>query len=301
MKPITFILIGILIGASVGVGAAYFFILPNLVKPQMEELSQRLSEVESSIGLLAEIQSRAEDRLSGVEETIKSIGPLANRVSAIEGSIQRLDNLSQSISSIEGSLFSIESDMKKINAQLLNFQESLNDLYYSDIPNLQNDIVYLGNGIASLENNITKLISEVDKIVLRLEKDLAYKLLKKTLAEPSEDIVTQITDEIFNELKASNNKFIQWINLAGSEHVKNVLGGVIDSQFPTLVWNDQYIDKIKTNKYMIYVITYFPLTIDTGLPSIGEIKVSRVSLIIMGIVNVSKENVSSIEAYSLNL
>ena len=267
----------------------------------MEELSQRLSEVESSIDLLAEIQSRAEDRLSGVEETIKSIDPLANRVSAIEGSIQRLDNLSQSISSIESSLFSIKSDMEKINAQLLHFQESLNDLYYSDIPNLQNDIASLENGIASLENNITKLFSEFDKIVLRLEKDLAYKLLKKTLAEPGEDIVTQITDEIFDELKVSNYKFVQWISLAGSEHVKNVLESVIDSQFPTLVWNDQYIEKIKANKYMNYVITYFPLTIDTGLPSIGEIKVSRVSLIIMGIVNVAKENVSSIEIYSLNL
>ena len=272
-----------------------------MVKPQMEELSQRLSEVESSIDLLAEIQSRAEDRLSGAEENIKSIDPLANRVSAIEGSIQRLDNLSQSISSIEGSIFSIESDMEKINAQLLHFQESINDLYYSDIPNLQNDIVSLGNGIASLENNMTKLVSEVDKIVLRLKEDLAYKLLKKTLAEPGEEIVTQITDEIFDELKASNNKFVQWISLVGSENVKNVLGGVIDSQFPTLVWNEQYIEKIKANKYMTYVITHFPLTIDTGLLSIGEIKVSRVSLIIIGTVYVAKETVSSIEIYSLNL
>ena len=294
LKPIAFIFIGILVGASIGVGAVYFIILPNMVKPQMEELSQRLSEIESSISILADMQSRAGDRLYRAEESIKSIEPLANRVSTIENSIHGLEDLYQNISRVESSIISIESNMNEINAQLSSLQESLYDVYYSDIANLQYDI-------DSLENNITKLVSDVNKIVLSLEKDLAYKLLKKTLAEQGGYIATRITEEIFDALKSSHNEFAQWISLAGSEHVKNVLGSLIDSQLPTFVWHDHYISKTKTDKYMTYVVTYFPITIDTELPSIGEITIPRISLIVMGIVNVAKEKVSSIEIEALYL
>lgn len=294
LKPIAFILVGILVGASVGVGAAYLYILPNAVKPQMEELSQRLSEVESSISILADIQSRVGDQLSRAEESVKSINPLANRVSTIEESISSLDNLSQSILMVENSIISIESEINEINNQLISLQESLNNIYYSDIASLQDEL-------ASLESNMTKLVSQVDKIVIRLEKDLAYNLLKKALAEQDGYIATRIKDELFDELKSSSTEFVQWINLAGSEHVKSVLESVIDSQLPTFVWHDHYISKIKTDKYMTYVVTYFPITIDTGSPSIGEITNPRVGLIIVGIVNVAKERVSSIEIESLYL
>ncbi len=298
MKLIAFIFIGIIIGASIGVGAVYLFILPNVVKPRMEELSQRLSDVESSISTLAEVQARAVDSLSRVEDSVKSISPLTNRVSSIEESINKLDILSRRISVVENSTISIEYEFDIISDQLLSLQESLDYIYYSDIVGLQEDI-------ASLEYNLTKLVSEVDKkvrglvsdvdeIVMTLEEGFAYKLLKKALAEQDGDAATLITDEIFDDLESSSIVFVQWINLVGSENVKNVLGSYIDTQFPTFIWYDQYISKVNTHKYMTYVVTYFPIIIDTGLPSIGKITIPRVSLIIVGTVNVAKKRVSSI-------
>lgn len=288
-----------------GLGAVYLFILPNVVKPRMEELSQRLSDVESSMNTLADVQARAVDGLSRVEDSIKSISPLANRVSSIEESINRLYNLSRRISVVENSTISIESEIDEISDQLLSLQESLDYIYYSDIVGLQEDI-------ASLEYNLTKLVSEVDKkvrglvsdvdeIVITLEEDFAYKLLKKSLAEQDGDVATRITDEVFDDLKSSSTVFVQWINLVGSENVKNVLGSYIDTQFPTFVWHDQYISKVNTHKYMTYIVTYFPIIIDTELPSIGEITIPRVSLIIVGTVNVAKKRVSSIEIEFLKI
>jgi len=298
LKLIAFIFVGIIIGASMGVGAVYLFILPNVVKPQVEELSQRLSDVESSMSTLADVQARALDSLSRVEDSIKSISPLANRVSSIEESINKLDILSRMISVVENSTISIEYEIDEISDQLSSLQESLDYIYYSDIVGLQEDV-------ASLEYNLTKLVSEVDKkvrglvsdvddIVITLEEGFAYKLLKKALAEQDGDVATLITDEIFDDLKSSSTVFVQWINLVGSENVKNVLESYIDTQFPTFIWYDQYISKVNTHKYMTYVLTYFPIIIDTGLPSIGEITIPRVSLIIVGTVNVAKKRVSSI-------
>ena len=305
MKINAYILIGIIIGASIGAGAIYLYILPNVVKPQMEILSQRLSEVESSIGVLSDIQDRSVDRLSRVEDSIKSISPLSNRVSTIEESISRLNNLSESISIVENSTISIESDINEINNQLFSLQESLDNMYYSDIVGLQEEINFLEYNITKLvsevDEKVVKLVSEVDKIVIKLEKDLAYKLLKKAVAEEEGDIATQITNEIYDELESTSNEFVQWINLIGSENVKNVLGSVIDSQLPMFIWHDQYISEINTNKYMTYIITYFPITVDTGLPSIGEITIPRVHLIIVGKVNVAKKRVSSMEIEFLNI
>jgi predicted nucleic acid-binding Zn-ribbon protein len=291
-----FLFIGVLVGSSIGV-AGYFFLYVNMVKPQMDEISERLSEVESSVSLLADIQARAGDRLSTAEEALKSIEMLGDKVSALEDSIRGLDGLSKNISRVENSVGSIESDLSEIRIRLLSLQESFSDVYgeqSSEIDSLQEEIT-------SLDNDVSKLLSEVESIVVRLEKDLAYKLLKKKLAEPGEDIDSEITDEVYDELKSSSVEFAQWISLSGSEEVKNVLESVIDSMVPTLVWNNHHIDELKTNKYMVYGITHFPLTIDTGTPSIGEIKVARVSIICMGTFNVDKEKISSIHIHSLSL
>jgi predicted nucleic acid-binding Zn-ribbon protein len=305
LKINAYILIGIIIGASVAAGATYLYILPNVVKPKIEILSQRLSDVEGSIDILADIQAQSADRLSMVEDSIKSISPLSNRVSTIEESINRLNNLSESISIVENSTISIESDIHEINNQLLSLQESLDNMYYSDIIGLQEEIDFIEYNITKLlsevDEKVVKLVSEVDKIVIKLEKDLAFKLLKKAVAEKEGDIVTQITDEIYDELESTSNEFVQWINLIGSENVKNVLGSVIDSQLPMFIWHDQYINEFDTNKYMTYIITYFPINIDTGLPSIGEITIPRVHLIIVGKVNVAKKRVSSIGIEFLNI
>ena len=288
-----------------GVGAVYLFILPNVVKPRMEELSQRLSDVESSMSTLADVQSRALDSLSRVEDSIESISPLANRVSSIEESINRLDNLSRRISVVENSTISIEYEVNEMSDQLLSLQESLDYIYYSDIVGLQEDIDSLEYNLTKLVSEVDKkvrgLVSDVDKIVITLEEDLAYKLLKKALAEQEGDVATRITDEIFDDLKSSSTVFVQWINLVGSENVKNILGSYIDNQLPTFIWHDQYISKVNTHKYMTYIVTYFPITIDTGLPSIGEITIPRVSLIIVGTVNVAKKGVSSIEIEDLKI
>lgn len=305
MKINEYILIGIIIGASIATGATYLYILPNVVKPQIEILSQRLSDVEGSIDILADIQAQSADRLSMVEDSIKSISPLSNRVSTIEESINRLNNLSESISIVENSTISIESNINEINNQLLSLQESLDNMYYTDIIGLQEEIDFIEYNITKLlsevDEKVVKLVSEVDKIVIKLEKDLAFKLLKKAVAEKEGDIVTQITDEIYDELESTSNEFVQWINLIGSENVKNVLGSVIDSQLPMFIWHDQYINEFDTNKYMTYIITYFPINIDTGLPSIGEITIPRVHLIIVGKVNVAKKRVSSIGIEFLNI
>jgi len=287
-----------LVGSSVAVIASYFIIIPNIVEPRIEEISQRLSEVEGSINDLIDMQEIAGVRLSKTEESINSIEPLSNQVSTIGESIGRLDTLYQNITLAQ------ESDIKKMISLISSLEESLTALT-GDIISLQDDMSsleeVLQGDISSLEKNVETLVSAVDELSLNLEEELAYQLLKKNFVENNELVVNKIKNELYRELRSSNEDFIQWINLDGSDQVKNVLDEVLYTKFPTLVWYNYYISKDENGKYETYIVTYFSANIDTGSSTIGEITIPMVRLIVMGMVNVAKKRVPSMDVESLDL
>lgn len=292
------VLIGIIIGSSISIGVSYIIIIPNLVEPRFEEISQRLSEVEGSINDLIDEQDSAGFRLSSAEESIKSIEPLSNQVSNIGESISRLDELIQNITNMQ------ETDMEKIDSLISDLKESLTS-FNGDIERFRDDISslegMLQGDVSILEDNVEKLVSAVDEISSKLEEELAYQLLKQHFVDNYELVAVEIRNELYRELRSSNEDFIQWINLDGSEEVKNVLDEVLYPKFNTLVWYNYYISKDETGKYETYIVTYFSATVDTGWSSIGEIKVPRIRLILMGTVNIAKKRVPSMDLESLDL
>jgi len=269
-----------------------------MVEPRFEEISQKLSEVEGSINDLIDEQETAGFRLSTAEESIRAYQPLSEQVSDIGESISRLDELIKNITS--GQL----SEMEKISSQLSDLKESLTS-FTGDIGSLRDDISslegVLQGDMSLLEEKLEKLVSAVDEISLNLEEELAYILLKKNFVENYELVAVQIRNELYREIKSSNEDFIQWINLDGSEQVKNVLDDVLYPKFNTLVWYNYYISKDETGKYETYIVIYLSATMDTGWSSIGEITVPKIRLIVMGTVNVAKKRVPSMDIESLDL
>ena len=129
--------------------------------------------------------------------------------------------------------------------------------------------------------------AEFDELTLRIDEVVAYSLLKAEMGVAPEYIIDGITDNIFDEL--------------GIGFAKSILGSAIATKIPTLVWNDVVVLKIRSNVYRTSIVTAFPLTIDTGIPLIGSIKIARIYIIIQGDVNVSTEEVTSIRIYSMGI
>jgi hypothetical protein len=70
---------------------------------------------------------------------------------------------------------------------------------------------------------------------------------------------------------------------------------------PSLVWNNYDVNKAGSNLYDVYVVTYFPIEIDTGLPLIGTISIAKINLVLKGTVNIPSESISSIAVWKITL
>jgi len=145
--------------------------------------------------------------------------------------------------------------------------------------------------VVVLQEELNSLLFQVDDITYRIDKVIAYKLLKNTLNKPGLYLIDDIVDGVFEELRSSNNDFISWVALIGTENVKETLADFINSQIPSLIWIDYSINKLNTNEYLTYAVTYVPVSF--------LLKLVRVGIIVSGTINVETEEVSTLEIYSV--
>lgn len=128
---------------------------------------------------------------------------------------------------------------------------------------------------------------ELDEVALRVDGRIAYSLLKAEMGVAPEYIIDDITDNIFDEL--------------GIGFAKSILAGAISTKMPTFVWNDVDVYSIGTNVYRACIVSAFPLTIETGIPLIGDVNIARIYIMIEGDVNISTRDVTSIGIYSIGI
>jgi prefoldin subunit 5 len=280
-----------LVGIVIGAGGSYIAIFPNMVQSQIEPLDQRLIALETMLYNYDDVCSR----LGNVESSVIEIPDMDNRIILIENRMSDINVLSSAINNLENSVDNVEDSIYEMQFLL----SELQDLAYQGGNGVQMEEI--SNRIEYIEASLNNLESKLNDYFLRTDRNDAYRILRKNLAQPGSYISGQIVDKIFDELQSSNNQIIQWISVVGSSHVKNVISVIINSQIPTLVWNSYSISQIQENQYNTFMVTYFPLVFDTGLPIIGEITIAKVGLIMKGTVNVSTESVTNLEIYSLTI
>lgn len=282
-KVIALALISLLGGVAIGAGGSYFIIYPSMVEAQIEPLNQRLTALETMLSNYNDICSR----LSNVESSFEDISRLRSMITTIESRISDIDAINSALYTLENSIDDIENSLSE-----------LQDIVYEGKYDGTDE---LSNKLNSLETKLNSLESELSEFFFRADRNDAYRILRKNLAHPGSYISGRMVDMIFDELRSSNNRIIQWISIVGSEQVKNIISSIINSQIPTLVWNSYSIRRIQENQYDTYMVTYFPLVLPTGLPIIGDITIAKIGLIMKGTVNLSTETVSNLQIHSINI
>lgn len=254
-----------------------------------------------------------EQKIHKLEEQITSLQNKSNSQDLVINDLQgrmmekdrEIDRLQSRVNNIIGQLVSLRSNMSEEKQKVI----ALN----SAIARLKTEIDMLKSQIEL--TNLTGYDSSLISIVQRLEviEDLLYKLkihiygneafylLRKKLANPGNYIAEQITSSLFSELKSSENKIQQWIGIVGETIARNTLASIINSKIPSLVWNKDRVVYQGNNEYLVSVITYFPIEINTGLPVIGTITVSRIALTINGKVNVETHSITDISVESIQI
>ncbi|MBD3206527.1 hypothetical protein GF319_09315 [Candidatus Bathyarchaeota archaeon] len=169
----------------------------------------------------------------------------------------------------------------------------------AELNSVNSDIESILTQIESAENlELISVSDELEALDHRMDRSEAYLLLKKTMSRPGAYIVSSVTEAIFKEL------LTRYPAIAPIEgKVKEIIAKAINSKTPSLVWYGRSCDRVNPNCYLTYVVTYFPLEVDTGLPVVGEIIVARVALVVSGQVDVNHNIVlpNTIEVASINL
>jgi len=259
------------------------------------------------------------------------ISGFEQRIHKLENRITNLQNKSSAqellINDLHSEMLEKDRSIAELRSQINEVNQQLTALYSEIVDNehkitaLSDIIMGLETKIETLENqirliNLTGYDSTVFPLVQRLEAieaslcelrtylygNEAYYLLRKTLANPGTHIAEQITNSLFSELKkSSDNNFQQWIVKAEEIVVKNAIASIIDSKMPSLVWNKNKVVYLGNDTYSVSVITYFPMEINTGIPIIGTITISRIALVMNGTINIKSGIIIDVHVESLKV
>lgn len=336
-RSLTFLLVGVLIGGISGYGVSYVYSPQALSGSADQDILSRLGSLEESLSQLGSVFNRLSDlettaasipnladQVLELEERIEEAGgtpgtsdlsafsndisQLDNRLNSVEDSIgqitsigSRLDMLESQLDDVEvetARISGVESQVSTLSNSISSLSSSVNNLintdsqHNSDINNLVSQLASVQNELSSIENSINVMITDIECVQ-------AYSLLKYEMMNPGSLFASSITDEIFNNLRYSESTITQWIGIVGSSVVKNILGAALDSTMPSLVWNDFWIASSGNHQYTTYIVSYFPIVLDTGLPIIGEITIAQVGLVVTATVNVQTEIVSNFDVYDV--
>ncbi len=157
----------------------------------------------------------------------------------------------------------------------------------SEFDNWNAQVADLRSQISEAENlELVDVLESINTLDYRMDRSEAYRILKRTLIKPGAYIIDSITDELFEEVKKSHPIVENFEN-----QIKGILAKALNAEMPSLVWYGDSCDQLNSYQYRTYVVTYFPLEVDTGILVIGEIVVARIALIVVGEVDVNQNRV----------
>lgn len=199
----------------------------------------------------------------------------------------QVESFNQRVTSLETSVNTLSNDISTIESQI------------SSLQSLSTTITRLNTDLNDIKSTVNTIQDELDQARILAEKSTAYEILKKETSQPGGLVASLIITDLFEELKASENKIVIWISLIGENVAKDAIATIINAKIPALVWFNYDADAVSTNIYDVYIVTYFPIEVATGFPIIGTINIAKINLVLKGRVNISTETVTSIEAWNI--
>ena len=291
-KPLLLVLIGLIIGASLGLGSGYAVFYPNMVNEKSRTIEGRVVDVEDSVDEIGvrldsmdQLLSDMGDVLEGMLALTDIMDGVSDRVTALEtGQVilnSELDNIGGTLNSeldaIEGSL----------NSELNDLGDTLNQLN-EDFVGLNDEWEEVVNDFADLETTYDATNNELEAIQgLVREKD-GVRLFTSYMANPSDGFNQEISDALYGQLITENEDFGDWVAIFGENTAKILLNQEVDAMMGGLVWNPTLNIEVGSDSYQVKLETYFRFEFNAA-----SITVNKMHLEISATVNIETGAISS--------
>ena len=268
-KPLLLVLIGLIIGASLGLGSGYAIFYPSMVREHSRSLDDRVSEIEGNVTLIG-------DRLDEIDSDMDAFGD------SLEGILA----LSEVIQQVSERVSTLESGQLATNSELDNVEDSLNSIN-QDLSDLIDAWETTQSSFDDLESVYSAANNELEAIQVMVRGNDGIRIFSSYMANPSAGFKDDITNEIYQFLIQDNEDFVDWVGIYSETTAKLLLRQEVDDLIGSLVWNPSENTEVGTDTYQVKLETYFNFEF-----TLADISVSKMHLEIKATINVDNGNIT---------
>ncbi len=281
-KPLSLVVIGLILGASLGLGSGYAVFYPEMVEQSSKDLNDRITDLEDSIDEVTVQVEDMEESLGSIQDGLQSIVTLSQAINSLN---TRIGQAEQDVIELNVNITSTRRGLEESIDELLDGVEELNQRY-DDLHGEWEDAFEELNEISSTLGSLDDRLQGLDE---KLEKEKALEMLKRHLANPGTETVTAMTDELFEAL-LGDSEFNEWVTSFGEVPAKSLLKQEIVRMTGGLVWYKVSTQSLGSIEYLVKVETFFEFEF-----SPASVSIPRMRMQMRGAVNVAVEEFRQVQ------
>ena len=287
-KPLLLVLIGLIIGASLGLGSGYAVFYPNMVNENSRTIEGRVIDVEDNIGELGVMLDSMNQNITSLGDSLEDILALADIINGISDRVNALETgqvaLSGDLDDVEGSLSgeldALEGTLNQLNEDVVDLNDEWEEVII-DLADLETTYESANNALESIQ----ALVRENDGITIYTSH----------MANPSDGFIRDISDALYGQLIVENEDFGDWVAIFGETTAKILLNQEVDDIMGSLVWNPTENTEVGSDSYQVKLETYFRFEFSAASITVNKMHVEIKATVNLDTGAISAKQISFVE------
>jgi prefoldin subunit 5 len=267
-KPLALVLIGLILGASLGLGSGYAVFYPQMVRDSNRSIEDRIQEMEDGLDQVNAHLTRLNASIGEVQGSLGSIMGLTDSMTTLGN---RMLALEVSLSQMSGKINGLENKVNALTGDYTDLEEDLTSLR-EDIDALQADWANTMAGFGSVQEQFQAVDAKVLDVQEKVSQGLAFERFRAWMGNPGQANVASLTDMIHSILMAENTAYSGWAKAYGETTAKILLTPILDGTMGKMVWNRVSVAKVSGSVYQVRLETYTSLEFTAASVTVPKLK-----------------------------
>ena len=287
-KPLAFVIIGLILGASLGLGSGYAVFYPEMVEQSNRDIEDRITDLEDNIDGITVQMGEMDESLGSIQDSLQSIVTLTQAINSLD---TRLGQARQDLAEVNGTIDSIRISLEESIDDLEDRVEDVNQRY-DELREEWEDTTLEIDDVQSTLDSLSDNLLELEE---KLEMEEALDLLNSHLANPDAAVITDMTDELFEAL-LGDSEFKDWVTSFGEAPAKILMKQEIVRMTGSLVWYKVSTQNLGSMEYVVKVETFFEFELSPASVSIPQMRMQM-----RGTVNVDIEEFRQVQVDAVEI
>ena len=132
--------------------------------------------------------------------------------------------------------------------------------------------------MAKIEENSDKIAKNTELLVAESNRVRAAEIAKGTIYSPSGFVAKEMTGHLIKSLdKYNKTNFRRWLATSGGTVVEKSIEAYVNSKVPQMNWYDSKCTETGPNTFHYSSRASFPFELNTGVPFVGRITLTKVN------------------------